>query len=206
LASPPDRDDRGGPLVPALPPSSPRWGNQATRAIGRLGLRVLRFRVAGSVPDVRKLVAVAAPHTSAMDVFVGLAVLLALGVRVHWLGKHTIFREPLGTVLRWLGGIPVDRRTAGGLVGRAVALVQAEDTIYLALAPEGTRRKVRRWKTGFHRIAVETGVPLLPVALDYRLRTVRIFPLVRATGEYGTDLARIKAHFSADMARHPERF
>ena len=194
------------PLVPALPPAIPRWGNSLTRALGRAMLRGFGWRLAGDIPNVPRLVAVAAPHTCTADVFVGLAVLLALGVRLHWFGKHTIFWWPLGPVLRWLGGLPVDRTRAGGLVGQATSLMRERTHLYLALSPEGTRKKVDRWKSGFHRIAHGAGVPILPVALDYRHGVAQIFDPVLPTGDYESDLARIQALFCAEMARHPERY
>jgi 1-acyl-sn-glycerol-3-phosphate acyltransferase len=194
------------PLVPPLGDSVPRWGNALTRTIGRTGLRVLGWRLAGSVPNVPKLVAIAAPHTCTLDVFVGLAVMLALGARVHWLGKHTIFWEPLGVVLRWMGGIPVDRSHPGGLTGQAMQLMRDRADFYLALAPEGTRRKVERWKTGFYRIAHAAGVPIVPVALDYRRRIADILEPIVPSGDYAADLAKLRALFCAEMARHPQRY
>jgi 1-acyl-sn-glycerol-3-phosphate acyltransferase len=194
------------PLVPSVPPALPRWGNPFSRAIGRAGLRGFGWRLAGEIPDVPRLVAIAAPHTCTADVFIGLAVLLALGARIHWFGKNTIFWWPLGPVLRWLGGIPVDRTRAGGLVGQATRLVQERRQVVLALAPEGTRKKVERWKTGFYRIAHGAGVPILPVALDYRRGVAQIFDPLVPSGDYEADLARIQALFCAEMARHPERY
>jgi 1-acyl-sn-glycerol-3-phosphate acyltransferase len=184
----------------------PRWGNGLTRALGRAMLRGFGWRLVGDIPNVPRLVAIAAPHTCTADVFVGLAVLLALGVRLHWFGKHTIFWWPLGPVLRWLGGIPVDRTRAGGLVGQATSLMRERTHLYLALSPEGTRKKVDRWKSGFHRIAHGAGVPILPVALDYRHGVARVFEPVAPSGDYEGDLARIQALFCAEMARHPERY
>jgi 1-acyl-sn-glycerol-3-phosphate acyltransferase len=194
------------PLVPTLPPVVPRWGNGLSRGIGRLLLRGFGWRLAGEVPNVPKLVAIAAPHTCTADVFIGLAVLLALGARLHWFGKHTIFWWPLGPVLRWLGGIPVDRTRAGGLVGEATRLMQERTHLYLALAPEGTRKKVDRWRSGFYRIALGASVPILPVALDYRRGVAQIFHPLTPSGDYEADLAAIQALFCAGMARHPERY
>lgn len=202
-----ERDQaRVGRLVPPLGTSVPRWGNAVTRAIGRVGMRALGWRLVGDIPDEPKAVVIAAPHTCTMDVFVGLAILLASGLRVHWLGKHTIFWEPLGSVLRWLGGIPVDRSAPEGTADQVVATLRQCDRFFLALAPEGTRRKVERWKTGFYRIAMGAGVPIVPVALDYRRKVADIGAALAPTGEYQADLAVLRRHFSADMARHPERY
>jgi 1-acyl-sn-glycerol-3-phosphate acyltransferase len=199
-------DSRRLPLVPRVPPAIPRWGNRPSRALGRLMLRGFGWRLAGELPNVPRLVAIAAPHTCTADVFVGLGVMLALGVRVHWFGKHTIFWWPLGPVLRWLGGIPVDRTRAGGVVGQATRLFQDHDRLCLALAPEGTRQKVDRWKSGFYRIAHGAGVPILPVALDYRRGVAQVLDPFVPSGSYDADLRTLQALFCAEMARHPERY
>lgn len=192
--------------VPEPGSSAPRWGNLVTRGIGRAALRVSGWECEGSLPDVPRLVAIAAPHTSTTDVFLGLAVILALGVRVRWLGKHTIFWPPLGAILRWLGGIPVNRSAASELVHGVVELFRRETQLYLAVAPEGTRKRVERWKSGFYRIAVSAGVPVVPVALDYSSRRVRIGDPVMPTGDYEADLARLRGFFRAAMGRHRDRY
>ncbi len=165
-----------------------------------------RWGFEGAIPDRPKLVAIAAPHTCTADVFLGLAVILALGVRVRWLGKHTIFWPPLGSVLRWLGGIPVDRTAPAGIVADVVRLVRREPQVLLGLSPEGTRAAVAQWKSGFYRIATAAGLPIVPVALDYSRRLIAIGPPLTPTGDYGADVARLKQHFHAGMARHPERY
>lgn len=193
-------------LVPPLGPAVPRWGNRVTRALGRALLRLFRWRITGAVPDVPKLVAIAAPHTCAFDVLVGIAVMLALGARIRWFAKHTSFRWGLGPPLRWLGGISVNRSTPRAAVRDAIALMKREDRMFLALAPEGTRRKVAEWKSGFYRIAMAASVPVVPVALDYSRRAAHIGEPMMPTGDYDGDLAYLKAQFHAGMARHPERF
>ncbi|HET6897520.1 MAG TPA: 1-acyl-sn-glycerol-3-phosphate acyltransferase, partial [Vicinamibacteria bacterium] len=144
--------------------------------------------------------------TSNWDFVVGMASLVALGLRVHYLGKHTIFRGPFGRLLRWSGGLPVDRAAPGDIGERAAAMMRDADRMFLALAPEGTRRKVEHWKTGFHRIALGAGVPIFPVALDYRSRTVLLFPLFVPGPDYAADLGRLRALYSPAMARHPQSF
>jgi 1-acyl-sn-glycerol-3-phosphate acyltransferase len=192
--------------LPSIPPQAPRFGHAWSRALGRAALALSRWRVEGEVPDVPRLVAVVAPHTCWTDLLVGLAVVLALGVRVSWLGKHTIFRPPLSRLLRCLGGIPVDRQAPESVVAQAVEMFRRSGRLYLALAPEGTRRRVERWKTGFHRIALGAGVPIVPVWLDYGSRCVGIGPPLAPSGDVAADLARLAVFFDARMARHPERF
>lgn len=193
-------------IVPPLPPAAPRWGNPVSRGLGRALLRLSGWRVIGMVPDTPKLVAIAAPHTCSLDVFLGIVVLLALGARVNWLAKHTTFRGPQAIVLRWAGAISVNRAAPASLVRDVIDRMRREDRMFLALAPEGTRRKVERWKSGFYRIALAAGVPILPVALDYSRRVVEIGALYAPTGDYEADLKRLHSFFRPEMARHPERF
>lgn len=192
--------------VPYLGEAVPRRGNRFSKGLGWLWLRLLGWGFSGEIPNLAQCVIVVAPHTSNWDFVVGLAAKLALGIRVDWLGKHTIFRWPLGVVWRWLGGIPIDRRAAGGVVEAASAAFRQRERLFLALSPEGTRRKVEKWKSGFYRIGQSAGVPLLPVALDYGNRKVAFFPIFRLTGDYEADLTRLQACFRADMARRPDQY
>jgi 1-acyl-sn-glycerol-3-phosphate acyltransferase len=193
-------------IVPPLSPAAPRWGNPVSRGFGRAAMRLLGWRMTGTVPDVPKLVAIAAPHTCSLDVVLGIIVLLALGARVNWLAKHTTFRGPQAILLRWVGAISVNRAAPASLVRDVIERMRREDRIFLALAPEGTRRKVERWKSGFYRIALAAGVPILPVALDYSRRIVEIGTPFMPTGDYQADLSCLQSFFRPEMARHPERF
>jgi 1-acyl-sn-glycerol-3-phosphate acyltransferase len=195
-----------GSGIPELPPSVPGWGNAASRLFGRMALRILGWRIEGAVPDVPRCVIIVAPHTSNWDFVVGMAALVALGLRVHYLGKHTLFRGIFGRLLRWSGGIPVDRAAPGDVGERAAAMMRGSDRMFLALSPEGTRHKAEHWKTGFHRIALAAGAAIFPVALDYRCRTMLLLPLFVPGPDYGADLARLRSLYSPAMARHPESF
>src|SRR5262249_11545307 len=185
--------------VPALPRAAPVWGNAASRALGRAALGALRWRVEGVVPDVPRCVIIVAPHTSNWDFVVGMATVLALGLRVHYLGKHTLFRGVLGRLMRWSGGIPVDREAPEGVPERARAMVRGVECLFPGLAPEGPRRRVEHWKTGFHRLAIGAGVPIFPVALDYASRTVGLFPLFVPSEKVAADGARLRALYSPSM-------
>jgi 1-acyl-sn-glycerol-3-phosphate acyltransferase len=192
--------------VPQLGPNVPRQGGPLTAAFGRLALRLMRWRIESAVPDVGRAVMIVAPHTSNWDFPVGLAAKFALRLRVHWLGKHSIFRYGLGHVWRPLGGIAVDRRAPAGVVNDVLAEFRRRDRLLLGVAPEGTRKKVEQWKSGFYRIAQAAGVPIAPVAFDYSRRTIVFFPLFEPTGDYEADLARLQSHYSAEMACRPENF
>ena len=191
---------------PRLGPSVPARGGRLSRAIGRTACALLGWRIEGEVPDIPRCVVIVAPHTSNWDLPIGISLMLALGIRVHWLGKHTIFRPPQDRLLRWLGGIPVDRRAPGAVVAHVAVLLRDSRQMFLGLAPEGTRRRVARWKTGFYWIAVNAGVPIVTVAFDFPRRRAVIWPPFAPTGDLEVDLAVLKSRFRAAMARHPEWF
>lgn len=184
-----------------VPPAIPRRGGRVWRRIGRAVLRLAGWRVEGAFPDVPKLVVAVAPHTSNWDFLYGAAAMFALDLKATFLGKHTLFVWPVSRFLRWMGGIPVNRRAAQGVVGQAVRSFAASPALMMVIAPEGTRRKVERFKTGFLHIAKEAGVPVVLVALDYGERRVRIGPVLEQVRDVEEDRQAIEAHF----ARFPGR-
>jgi len=168
-------------------------------------MRLWRWRFAGTFPDLPKAVLVVAPHTSNWDFIVGALAMLALGLRISWLGKHTLFRWPLGTLMRRLGGLPVRRDQGAGTVGQAVTLFDRHDRLLVALAPEGTRRAVARWRGGFSRIAAGAGVPAIPIAFDWARREVRIGTPVGLSGDPAADERTLRPWFADVVPRRRER-
>ncbi|SFR74536.1 1-acyl-sn-glycerol-3-phosphate acyltransferase [Marinobacter daqiaonensis] len=156
-------------------------------------------------PDVDKSVVVGGPHTSNWDGVIGLTAAVALGVEARFLIKHNLFRGPLGWLLRRLGGVPVDRSKPGGVVGQAAREMMESDRLILAVTPEGTRSGAARWKTGFHHIALRTGVPIVVTVIDYRHKELR-FPLIlEPTEDLEADLERIYECFASVTPKHPEK-
>jgi len=192
--------------IPALGPAVPSRNGGLLRFLGRAILAALGWRLEGEIPNVPRCVVIVAPHTSNWDFVIGLATLLALDLRVTWLGKHQIFRGPFGPLWRALGGVAVDRSAAHGVVERAAAVLAPPHSTFLAVAPEGTRRKVEQWKSGFWRIARAAGVPIFPVAFDYRKHAVVFGQLYSPTADYEADLAALQRGFSAEMARNPGNY
>jgi 1-acyl-sn-glycerol-3-phosphate acyltransferase len=156
----------------------------------------MRFRVEGDVPDLAKFVIAVAPHTSNWDFVVGAATMFALDLRLTFIGKHTLFRWPCGAAMRWMGGVPVDRSSAHGVVGDAVRAFERVETRVLAIAPEGTRKRVERFRSGFLHIARGARVPVLLATLDWGERCVRFGPLFTPGGDLEGELRRVEAFYA----------
>lgn len=142
-----------------------------------LSYRVARFlgwRFEGQLPEVPKMVIIGAPHTSNWDFFLFLAALHHFGIRVRFLGKHTLFRWPIGFMFRKVGGIPVDRSRAGGVVEQVRREFDSQEHMILVITPEGTRKPARRWKSGFVQIAQGANVPVVLAGVDAEHKTLWI--------------------------------
>jgi len=175
-----------------VPSVLPARGNWLTRTLARGVLRVLGWKMEGSFPEVPKLVVIAAPHSSNWDFVIGILFVIALGVRVRFIGKKELFRGPLGWLMRWTGGTPVDRSAPGGIVAQVVAEFARVPKIVLGIAPEGTRRYGASFKSGFYRIALEAGVPIVPGYLDWSRKAVGLMPPIVPTGDMDADVRRIR--------------
>jgi 1-acyl-sn-glycerol-3-phosphate acyltransferase len=184
----------------------PRRGTRLSRALSRWLLRLGGWRMGGQLPDEPRFVLIVAPHTSNWVFILGVLAMLTVGIRLNWLGKHTVFRFPIAGILRWLGGEPVDRSTHHGLVEAAIERFRTRPQWVLGIAPEGTRKRVEQWKTGFYRIAVGAGVPILTVAFDYSRRVVDLGTLYWPIGDEVTDMRAIRGRYRKEMARFPEKF
>jgi len=191
------------PRIPTLPPNVARRNRPALRALGRAGLGLLRWNIEGEIPDLPRFVLIMAPHTSNWDFVVALLADLALDMEASWMGKHTIFRGPFGRWLRGLGGIPVVRHAAHNVVTQMVAEFSRRERMVLGIAPEGTRKRVQRWKSGYWFIARAAGVPILPAGLDFGRRAIVIGPLRHTTGSLEDDEAALQAFFATITPRHP---
>lgn len=177
---------------PAMPPNAPRIGGAVTRALGRAILRLGGWRIVGAFPDIPRMVIIVAPHSSAWDAIWGLAAKLALGVDIVFLAKAELFRGPVGWVLRWLGGRPVNRSRAHGVVEQAVDTLRKRDRRWLVLAPEGTRRRVDTWKSGFRHIARAAQVPVFCAAFHYPDRHIILGEVFAMSDDADADMARIR--------------
>ncbi len=158
------------------------------------------------MPDEPKFVIVVVPHTSNWDFILGVEALFALGFRISFLGKHTLFKWPLGSFMRWLGGISVERTVRRDRVAETIAAFESVDRLILAVAPEGTRKRVTEWKTGFYHVAHGAHVPIVPVAFDYGRKVVRLDNPFWTTGDVAGDIRRIKDSYRGVVPKNPDNF
>lgn len=177
--------------------------NRVMEAVGRGVMRLLGWRMAGAFPDVPKAVVIVAPHSSNWDGLLGFAAKFALGVKLSILGKHSLLRVPLlGALLRRHGVIPVNRSAPHGVVGQAAAAIRNADRMWYAIAPEGTRKPVERWKPGFWHIARNAGVPVVPAYFDYANKVLGIGPAFELTADMHADIARIQRWYRPFKGRN----
>ncbi|MBL8957113.1 MAG: 1-acyl-sn-glycerol-3-phosphate acyltransferase [Myxococcaceae bacterium] len=188
---------------PAAPPLSPvvpavfRWA-------GRLWLWFFGWQAVGTVPSVPKAVLIAAPHTSNWDLPFSLAVAWALGMRINFVVKASVFRFPFRGFFRWLGGIPVVRDQRASQVERIAQAMGREERIFLLIAPSGTRSQVGHWKSGFMHIARAAGVPILLCFLDFPSKRGGVGPLVTVTGNVRADMDVLRAFYAPVQGKRPE--
>jgi 1-acyl-sn-glycerol-3-phosphate acyltransferase len=192
--------------LPDVGPAVPRTHGPLVAALGRWMLTAAGWKIEGNFPDCPKMMLIVVPHTSNWDFLVGLMAKFALRLECRFMAKESLFWWPLGAFLQRMGGIAIDRAAAGDVVEGAARAYQARERLVLAITPEGTRARVERWKSGFHRIARAAGVPVVPVVFDYSARVVRLGPAFAATEDYQGDIAKMQALVTASMARHPERY
>jgi 1-acyl-sn-glycerol-3-phosphate acyltransferase len=169
-------------------------------------MRLFGWRFEGAPPDIDKYVLVAAPHTTSWDFLVMLALDFAYKIDSVWLGKESIFRSPLGPFFRKVGGIPVDRSAASSIVDQVVELFLNNPRVVMVIAPEGTRSKSDRWKTGFYHIANGAGVPISLAFMDYGRKVVGFGPVLTPTGDAEADMEAIRDFYALVVPRDPEKF
>ena len=162
------------------------------KLLSRLILKIFGWRISNGIPPtLKKYVVAVAPHTSWKDFFLGLVVRSSLGRKIYYLGKKELFDSPFGFFFWWTGGKPVDRKNKTGLVDQVVKFFDGSDEFAIAVAPEGTRRKVQNFKTGFYYIARKAGVPVVACLFDYEHKEVRFLKPFYPTHDAEKDLDTI---------------
>lgn len=191
-------------LLPSIPPGMPQVPpNRFTRWLGRSVLRLGGWRVVGTLPDVPRLVVIVAPHSSNWDGIWGMAAKIALGLKVSVLGKAQLFWWPLGPLLRRLGAIPIDRSASHGTVGQAVTMIGRSEKIWFVLTPEGTRKQVEHWKSGFLKIARAADVPILMAYFHYPEKIIGFGETLFHPGDdAAADMARVREWYRPWQGRN----
>ena len=174
--------------------------------LARTALRILGWEVSGNIPDEEIIVVVGAPHTSNWDFILAMLTILALNVNLKWVGKSSIFKPGFKWLFKWLGGIPVDRNNPSSLMEDVKDIVAREKGLIIGMAPEGSRKKVIRWKTGFLRIAELTQAKILFFAIDAPSKCILIGDTFKPTGNVEEDLKFVKNYFSAFKGINPDQF
>lgn len=174
------------------------------RWLARLYLKINRWTVIGGKPEEKKYILLAVYHTSNWDAVVLVATAAYLNLRIYFMGKHTLFRGPLGVIVRFMGGIPVDRGAHHGVVGEMVEIFNNNECLALVIPPEGTRKKPPHWKTGYYHIAREAKVPIRLGRLDYGKRETGIGPALIPSGDMEKDIERMKEYYADCVAKYPE--
>lgn len=188
-------------ILPHLGSTVSRRNYGFLETVGHVVLRKLGWRVEGEFPDLPRVVIALAPHSSNWDFIIGAAAVFALGLRVAFIGKHTLFRGLLGKFMRWLGGIPVDRAHPEGFVDALVAEFSRRDQLWLAIAPEGTRTHGVQFKSGFYRIAKAVGVPVFPVYFNYRRKVIGLLAPIQPDLETAQGVEAIRQLLEQHGAR-----
>lgn len=173
--------------------------------ISSLILKIFGWKKRGVLPDIPKYVIIAAPHTTNWDLPLTLFFAFAFRMKVYWMGKDRIFKKPFGTIMRWLGGIPVDRKRSQNLVETSINIFKKKDKIVMIIPPEGTRNQVNCWKSGFYHIAAGAGVPIVMGFLDYKKKIGGIGPIMYPTGEFDSDITRIQEFYKKVTPLYPQR-
>ena len=191
--------------LPELGERVPRRGNWLSEAGARGVMKMAGWKIVGEVPDEPKMLLVGAPHTSNWEYIFTLLTVFSLGADIHFVAKRSLFNFPLGGLMRFSGGIPLDRATSEGFVDQMVEVFNERDNFVLAIMPEGTRSREEacRWRSGFYHIAQGARVPMLPVIFDYGRKAMRLGPALRPGGDYESDLADIQSYFAGAQGKHP---
>jgi len=174
------------------------------RLISRVFWTFSRWTLTTEPAPSRPTVLIGAPHTSNWDFVLMLAIAWRLGIDVRWLGKKSLFEGWRGPIMRALGGIPVDRSDPGRVVGDVVAKVQDGEVFGLVVTPDGTRKGHSHWKSGFYRIARETGMPVTLGYVDRTTMTTGLGPTIELTGDVAADMDRIRAFYADKSGLRPE--
>lgn len=178
--------------------------NRISYWISSFILKIMGWKQSGEMPDVPKSVLIVAHHTSNWDFPIGLMLSYKMQIKAFWIGKHTLFNKPHGFLFKALGGVPVDRRSRQNLVEQVTAAMSESDEFVLVLAPEGTRKRTDKWKTGFYHIARQAQVPIVLGFLDFKKKIGGVGPAIYPSDDVEADVAKIHEFYRGISAKIPE--
>lgn len=168
--------------------------------------KLMGWKIKGDFPgEVKKMVMIVVPHTSWHDFYIGLFVRGIIGLPMHFVGKKELFMFPFGYYFRWMGGAPLDRSGGKNKVDSIAAIFKEREVFRLAIAPEGTRKKVEQWRTGFYYIALKADVPILPVIFDWGKKEVRFGSLFTPSGNFDQDILLLEQNYMGVLGKFPEK-
>lgn len=170
-----------------------------------LFLKITGWRAEGRLPAIPKFILVGAPHTSNWDLPYMLFIVFVFRAKIYWMGKETLFRKPFKKFFKWLGGIPIDRSKSYNVVAQSIQQFKENENLILAIAPSGTRKRVKKWKTGFYHIAKGANIPISLGFLDYRRKVGGFGPLLYPTGDFEADMKIIREFYAGVTGKHPEK-
>ncbi|MGA1848250.1 MAG: lysophospholipid acyltransferase family protein [Thermoplasmatota archaeon] len=176
------------------------------KALSKMLHYILGWKTVDNFQRAPKYFIIAAPHTSNWDFPLLLSYGFVLNIKAYWMGKHTLFRWPFGPFFRWLGGLPIDRTRKSNTVDQCIEYFNTNREFVLGNAPEGTRKRVDRWKTGFYHIARGADVPIVFAFLDYRKKIGGIGGQIIPSGNIDLDMKEIMGFYSKVSGKHPENF
>ncbi len=175
---------------------------QIVTVLCRITLKLRGWKLEGEPPAVPKFVLIGVPHTSNWDFPLALAMAFVYRMEMNWMGKDSLFKGWRGPVMRWLGGIPINRLSSNNVVAQTIEAFNTSDHLIVAIPPEGTRSKVDRWKTGFYYIALGANVPIALAFLDYKLKVGGFISTFFPTGDADKDIAAIRACYGGISGKY----
>jgi 1-acyl-sn-glycerol-3-phosphate acyltransferase len=171
--------------------------------ISRQILHLVGWRSNVTLPGVSSYVLVGAPHTSNWDFAIMMLLTTSAGIPVNWMGKDSLFKGPLGFLMRFFGAISVNRKEQTNLVDQIASMFDNKKELIVVISPEGTRSKTSRWRTGFYYIALKANVPIVMAYADYKNKVCGIGPIVIPTGDIQADFEIIRDFYKGIEGKHP---
>lgn len=190
---------------PLLGDAVPQRKHPIRTFIGRAVFKLIGWKLEGNLPNRSKLVLVALPHSSNFDFILALSVIWGWGLKLNYMGKHTLFKFPHGFFFRAVGGIPVDRRSPQGLIEKMTSEFNSRSSLMLGIAPEGTRNSDGTLKAGFARIAIAASAPVVPVIVNYKTKTLTLGTLITDLSSVESIIAAVKEQGRSGHRRAPAK-